>query len=148
MSLRNEDITDREVLYIVNDCEGRDGFATSGTVSEQFGIKDDDRKGRGSVARRLAWMKQYGWLDVQVESGEQRQYRLTKAGKEVMGGKLRASLTKTLENLAPGERVLITRAIASSTFANGTSVEIADAVRREYSHHYAKRPRARARRSR
>lgn len=129
--LRNEDMTDREVLALVKDCLGPNDLAASSEIADRLGVKDDDRAGRASVSRRLSWMRRYGWL---AYNEDERAYALTDSGRALLNGKLRASMQRALEDLSPGERVLLMRGVASGL----NSVSTLTAVRREWQHQYAR----------
>lgn len=142
MSLRNEDRTDREVLLIIKDV-AVGGEARTSDVCDYLRIPENNGKDRASVRQRLAWMKKYGWLDYNETD---QSWSLTDVGKAVADGRLRASLEKTLSDLKPGERVLIMRGIVNGLFENGNA-PVGTLVRREFLHHYSKRPIVRRKRT-
>lgn len=140
MSLRNQDYTDRELLFIVDEVSGEteSGFASSLEIATRvFGTKAEENGQRRYVGSRMAWMVKYGFCDRNPEaSGE---YRLTQAGRELMGGRLTKTVTNALEKMSDGDRTLLLRGVAKDVFARtGPAQEF---FRREYQNHFENRAR-------
>ncbi len=132
MALRNEDLTDRELLHVVNECTAADGWATTLEIGEQLGRSEGDLQ---DVSSRMSWMVRYGFCERHKERPGV--YRLTKAGRGLMGGKLTKAVETALGGMDEGTRLLVMRMIAMPTFANSGPAQ--DAMRREFGHHYSHR---------
>jgi hypothetical protein len=130
--LRNENLTDRELLHIVNDCTAADGYATTREIADRLG-----RNGEGihDVASRMNWMVRYEFCTRHADRPGN--YKLTAIGRALMDGRLSKGVERALEKMDAGERLLVMRAIAAPTFSAVTPTQ--DALRREFNHHYVNR---------
>jgi len=144
-SYRNVDLTDRELLHIINDIAGN-GEATSADIGLALGVRPDgDRSAARVVATRLAWMRRYGFLEridpLESEGGKRgdpSRWAITEIGRQIMSGKLSKALEQQIERAAPGSQVLLMRKLTQRAYVQA-GPELATAVRREYLHNAAKR---------
>jgi hypothetical protein len=148
MSLRNTDYTDRELLMVMADVANNGGLILGLDVADRLGYpKDpDDEKPPREVTGRLAWMKRYGFVDridprsIGLKGSEPPRYVITPAGQAIMGGRISAAVERELDKGDPGTEVLLMRSLATRGFIEGRDWEAA-AIRREWLHNAAKRPR-------
>ena len=146
-SYRNEDLTDRELLHIINDIAG-DGTVTSADIGLALGVRPDgDRSAARVVATRLAWMKRYGFLiridprEVEGRKGtDPVEWMISDIGRQIMSGKLPKALEQQLDRATAGNQVLLMRKLTQRAYVEA-GPEVATAVRREYLHNAAKRAR-------
>lgn len=150
MPLRNSDYTDRELLFIIADAADDDGLASSDEIGQRLGLSENGsgRSRAGKVATRLGWMVRYGFVErvdpreADIERDDRSiLWRITPIGIQIMGGRLTKPIESALGRMGAGEQVLLMRGISERIFGGYTSRPVADAVRREYLHQYAKRKR-------
>lgn len=144
MSLRNADYHDRELLFIVDDLSTEEGgYASTADIAEVvFGVPEGEHANgeRRYVGSRMAWMARYGFVERDPERAGH--YKLTKAGRELKGGKLTKSVQNALERMSDADRALVMRSAASEVFAHSGPAQ--EFFRREYTHHFENRTRPKA----
>lgn len=124
LSLRVTDFNDREILRIIDDVAGSDGWANVEHIAERIFPTAMRRKYEGRttalrcVATRLSWMKRFGvvrnrvQLD-KVEKVKYTQWSLTSSGDQILRGSLTASQTKVLEEADQGRVVAAAEILAN-----------------------------------
>jgi hypothetical protein len=132
VSLTVYDFTDRELILIIRDAADGDGVCTADDLAEALGYGE---KAAHRVQPRLSWMTRYGMLE---RNG--RGWKITRDGLDIAIGVLKASFETGLVRMTLGQRVLAMRALAQEGYVRGDDVQAA-AVRREWQHQAAKRPR-------
>src|SRR4051812_18305718 len=141
--LRNEDYTDRELLHVVDDVTTEDGWADTAELADRLGLNSNG--GRRYVGARMSWMVRYKFCErakpKKDATKQDARYRLTRHGRALIQGDLDTDTEAKLEDLSPGERVLVMRVIAREGFSSANPAT--DMLRREYLHHYAQRKRTR-----
>lgn len=104
-SLRLLDYSDKELLAIVADNVGDDGWAKTADVRDTLGLPKD--RGSQSVGVRLAWLKRYG-----IVEGGARKWRLTPIGEVFLNGQLPDAIKRQVGELEPGQLHAVTRLLA------------------------------------
>lgn len=144
MSLTNADYHDRELLFIVDDLSTQEGgYAATADIAEMiFGIPQEGQANgeRRYVGSRMAWMTRYGFCERDPERAGY--YKLTKAGRDLKGGRLTKTIENALGKMSDADRALVLRSAASEVFAHAGPSQ--DFFRREYTHHFENRARPRA----
>lgn len=146
--LRNIDFTDRELLFIMDSVADENGLVHPEDVADKLGIEDSDgnRSPAGTVSIRLAWMRRYGLTDrvlpqsIGLPKSERARYIITSQGRALMGGRITSAMVRELEKGDPGTELLLMREVARRAYINGSDATAA-AVRREWLHNAARRPR-------
>lgn len=105
-SLRLLDYSDKELLAIVADNVGDDGWARTTDIRDTLGLPKD--RGNQSVGIRLAWLRRYGV----TENGGPQKWRLTAIGEVFLNGRLPEGLADELRTLEPGQLHTVTRTLA------------------------------------
>lgn len=132
-SLRLEDFHDFELLYILEDVIGPDGYATSADVAESIGIEGEHPV--SSVGIRLGWMIRYGVVEKDETRSGPARWRLTRTGDEVLHPKnLPAAAEKALAALTDGQRVAVTDQVMRQLRESGSSRQAKHLARRSYKH--------------
>lgn len=103
-SLTNLDYSDRELLHLVDDHAGDDGWADSKDIAEALALSHKHRN--QCVGMRFAYMKRHKLLD---RHPHQRKWRLTKLGRALMNGKLSARQRESLAKLEDSDLILVQR---------------------------------------
>lgn len=149
-TLRNTDLTDRELLANITDAIEADGWATTTGIAVECGFRGSGEKGdtpARKAANRLAWMRDGGLLESTgpdltkpyVEPGDRdTRWRLTEFGQSIRSGALSRSAERALEGLDPGAQVVLMRLIAQQGYVNGDTA-LAFTLRREWQHNQAQR---------
>ena len=132
MSLTVFDFTDRELLLVIRDAADAEGVCTGDDLAEALGYGE---KAAHRVTPRLSWMVRYGFLERNGKG-----WRLTGDGHDIAIGILKPSFEIGLVRMTLGQRVLAMRALADHGYVRGDDVQAA-AVRREWLHQAARRPR-------
>jgi hypothetical protein len=116
-------ISDTELLAIVEDVQGPDGWTQTADVRLQLGESLDVK--HSGVGSRLAWMRRYGWLE---QSHERRDlHRLSSQGEALLANpRLTKAVASALDTLNPAQRLVLTREIAEG----GADIRIA--LRRQW----------------
>jgi hypothetical protein len=146
-SLRNIDLTDRELLHVIYDIANGEPVS-SHDVGLALGISPNGSKNKTAatrVAQRLSWMKRYGFLErvspLELEGGKVGDpvlWLVTEIGRQIMSGKLSRTLEQSIDRARPGDQVLLMRKLTQRAYVQA-GPEIATAVRREYLHNAAQR---------
>ena len=120
-------ISDTELLAIVDDNADENGWTLNADVRVALG-EDVEAVKHSGAGSRLAWMRRYGWLEREPETGR---HRLTAMGHAILENpKLSRAVESALEKLNPAQRLALTRNIAEG----GTHApdEVRTALRREW----------------
>jgi len=118
-SLRLEDYSDREVLLILQDLAGPDGWADSLEVAERVGLQTEHP--RRTAASRLSWLQRYGAVEREFARDAEgnirlrrdgkavhtQRWRLTDRGRLLAMGALTTRQRDQLEKLATDDRLLL-----------------------------------------
>ena len=87
------DFRDMELMFKLRDEANDDGWADTEALAVAMGFDED---GRRNVGIRLGWMKRYGMLQRDEQSGL---WRLSNGGERVVEARVRASTARQLEAL-------------------------------------------------
>lgn len=144
------ELSDAEMLAIVNDLADENGWTTTYDVRQQLGedpwhslkVPREQRGPVSGVGMRLAWLKRYGWLEggepvkVYAEEPEygfrwEKSWRLTAMGHALVENpKLSRAVENALGSLNPAQRVRLAREIGES--GHTAPDEIRAALRRQW----------------
>jgi hypothetical protein len=144
MNLRNIDRTDLEMLHIIQEAIGPEGYASSEDIAGVIGLgASRARSAGGRVSSRLSWMARYGQverIDPQMVGRKRTEalWVITAAGRRIMSGKLRKNVQDAIDTEDPGAQVLMMRRLMQRGYVSGDDTT-ATTLRREYLHHAAQR---------
>lgn len=138
MSLKLEDFSDPELLYALEDYADSDGLVSTHGLVEGLGLVANPNLKHpvSSVAIRLAWLKRYGIVRRDQESGR---WGLTEIGQRVMHGRLSAAQKRLVEGLDGDDLLSIVQALGGRVV--GASAESAKMAEREWRYSLAQRKR-------
>lgn len=129
--LRMTDISDREVLALIDQEADEEGYTESVFIAEALwpramsnGNETAKRAAMGAVATRLSWMARLGVV-VRAEGTGMARWALTGDGEELLAGKLTAGTQHAIERLSGAQTVLATQRIAERAVD-----DVYDALRR------------------
>lgn len=107
-SLRLLDYSDRELLLIVMDISRteQDSYASTVQIADALGIQGKRRK--NSVGVRLAALKRMGVIEKKPEGSESR-WAVSAIGQMMANGQLTKAIKERVENLPPGQLLMLTR---------------------------------------
>jgi hypothetical protein len=129
-SLRLIDYSDRELLHMVEDLAGPDGWADALDLAKALGIEGKRRA--ACVGSRLAWLRRYG--AVEGERGPVRmRWQVTEIGHVMIRGELRSRVRNVLEDLDESQVLLVMRALAGRQRSYNNDVR-GHLIRREWRH--------------
>lgn len=145
-SLRNEVLSDRELLHLINDIADQDprGHVQADDVVDS--LKFNQNGDRSAVTSRMAWMARFGFLsrieprELGLPATAKTRYVITPEGRALMGGRINATMQKALEKADAGTGLLILREVAERSYVNGSQTA-ANGLRRQWQHTAAKRGR-------
>lgn len=96
------DYSDREMLHILDDVAGPDGWIeTEHIARKMFGATNSGPPSKDAlrcVAVRMSWMRRYGLVEKSGKSREAR-WRMTEFGERALKAGLKSSEVKAVENL-------------------------------------------------
>lgn len=144
MNLRNIDRTDLEMLHIIQEAIGPEGYASSEDIANVIGLGDSrTRSAAGRVSSRLSWMGRYGLverIDPQIVGRKRTEalWAITEAGRRIMSGRLRKNVQDAIDAEDPGAQLLMMRRLMQRGYVEGDSTT-ATTLRREYLHNVAQR---------
>lgn len=109
--LRMTDMSDREVLGLVEDQADEDGWTEAAAVATALWPRiyngsanaESQVKAARAVASRLAWMRRYGIVDREEKS---RRWALTREGEHLLNGKLSGAQASAIKSLKGSTLVL------------------------------------------
>lgn len=101
-SLRVVDYSDLEVLHVLDDNAGDDGFTDVIAIVEALDVSER------SASARMAWMRKYETVE---RDGNKARWRPTQLGDSILRGTLPSSMVSGLEGISEGSLVLVTRAL-------------------------------------
>lgn len=131
-SLRLVDFSDRELLFIVDDCLDSTGWTTVADVAKALDL--DTPNPTLNVSSRFSWLKRYGALD-----REGKKWQLTPVGRALMSGQLNVTAERVLDGVKPDQLLALTRAIGRRYQQAGDTA--ATLMRREWVYSSAQRSR-------
>lgn len=137
--LRLGDLSDREILLVLNDVADPEGWAEAIDVASQLAMIGDHPQ--RSVSVRLSWLARYGAVEreiVKTRTGGERKgqrWRLTPTGAALAMGQLKRAQERALEELSDEQLILATRLIAerARSSRNDTSSKLTE---REWKHRW------------
>lgn len=121
--VRNDTITDREILYILTDVSDDEGYATTEEVAEQIGLNTSKAKNPNSnVGVRLGYMRRIGLLvrervvETDPEVGRKHfwAWKLTQAGEDFRNGRLSNPQRAVVESLKEAQLPDLSAAFAQA----------------------------------
>ena len=124
-SLKLLDYSDKELIGVVSDMVGPDGWARTNEVTKQLGLKHE--RPTQCVGARLAWLKRYG-----IVEGGDRKWRLTPVGEVFLNGQLSKKASDALERMEAGELFTVTRFLARQQ--RNAAAPVGHMLRREWVH--------------
>ena len=124
-SLKLADYSDKELLGIVADCAGEDGWAHTEDIAKTLGIRND--RPHQSVGSRLAWLKRYG-----VVEGGSKRWRLLEIGTVFLNGSIPKVTEKALDGMEPGQLFTVTRLLSRKQ--RSADKPVGHMLRREWRH--------------
>lgn len=130
-SLRIDDLSDREMLHIVDQAAGEDNWAHTHDIANALGLTTKNR--HQCVGARLAVMKQNGYVKKHRE--ERMTWAITKLGEEMKNGVLDQTTEGQLHSLDVGGQILALRTVARDTLGKKMA---GSAIRREFKHQQGK----------
>lgn len=98
------DFSDRELLNVVLDCEGGDGWIKTEQIVAAVGLEGPSAM--RCVGIRFSWMKRYGVMERHEKKGE---WRLTEIGRNIALGSLNDMQKKAIDGLSEREVMEATR---------------------------------------
>jgi hypothetical protein len=115
------DLSDREFLLVVLDCEQEDGWTDSQDVANALDVER-----RASVSSRLSWLVRWGVVEREHERDENgnirvrrngqpfytQRWRLTGIGQDMATGRLRKSQENALASARDAEVLMLARSLA------------------------------------
>lgn len=145
MHLRNEDLSDRELLHLIDDIAQQDerGHVLSQDVIDRVGYSNGSGR---AVTSRMSAMGRLGFLErieartLGLPASAPPRYIISSEGRALMGGKLNKAVQTTLERADAGTELLIMREIAERGYVRGSQVR-ANGMRRQWLHSAARRSR-------
>jgi hypothetical protein len=138
MALTLEEFSDRELLAAFEDHADADGTVSSAELAEGLGLwsRDGLKHPTQNIAIRLSWLKRYGVLGRDPDSGR---WFLTDAGLRVVHGGLRAKERRALEEFS--EDALYAAAEQLGRRMVGAQSEAATMAQRSWRYSLAERKR-------
>jgi hypothetical protein len=141
--LRLEDLSDRELLLVVDDMADADGYADAWEVGLRLGLEQDHA--RRIVTSRLSWLRRWGAVErepadnvpkVRGEPRRPRRWMLTALGHDMATGRLRKAQQQALEGARDADLLALTGLLAQRQRHGGLTVR--SLMRREwqYQTHY------------
>jgi hypothetical protein len=120
-SLRLADFLDEELLALVNDLAGQDGWVSTHEFAAAVGLPAN------SVGSRFSWMRKYGVLERNLRLGDPyfRCWRLTEMGESVMKARFGRNQSNAFEALDETQLPLAMQAIAARYELTGNTVVMA-----------------------
>lgn len=137
--LRLADLSDREVLLILEDCADADGYADPMDMAERLGVSGEHP--RRIVSARLAWLRRFGAVDREREVDERgrplyvehragtktprytQRYRMTTIGHALASGQMRKTQERALEGMRDGEMLQLTQWLTRRARTSGGTVQ-------------------------
>jgi hypothetical protein len=146
--LRLGDLSDREILLVLDDVADDEGYANAHDIAAQLAMIGDHPN--RSVSVRLSWLARYGAVERELlwdehgnplfvgNSTEQRRgqrWRMTPIGEALATGSLKRAQERALDELTDEQLLLATRVIAerARSSRNATSGKLAE---REWKHRW------------
>lgn len=127
--VRNDTITDRELLYILNDVADEEGYATTEEIAERLGLTAKNKNPNTNVGVRLGYMRRIGLLirdrvvetDPEVGRKSFWAWKLTEAGEGFMSGRLSNPQRAVVESLKEAQLPDLSAAFALA-YARSTTL--------------------------
>lgn len=140
--LSNLDRTDLELLHVIKKACGSESYVSGADIAAELGIVSDGRRsGAGRVVPRLSWMERYGLLvKHRPWDGSGTVWGISAAGARLMEGRLNQAVSDAIERDNPGVQLLMMRRLSQRAVVSGDAATSA-ALRREFAHNNAQRPR-------
>jgi len=117
------DFRDYELMARVEDEADGEGWVETELMARALGFEDDARP----IGSRFSWMKRYGMLERNEESG---MWRLTDAGRRVIKAKVRTATSREIETLED-EAFVDVMAKVGQRYRHGSPM-LAHMLRREF----------------
>lgn len=137
MALTLEEFSDRELLFALEEHSDAEGLVSSLELAEGLGLSGLKHP-RQNVAIRLSWLKRYGVVYREQETGR---WGLTPIGERIMHGSLRAAERRAVADLDEGRLYAIMTAISGSML--NAHDEAATMAARQWRYTLAERKRSR-----
>jgi hypothetical protein len=132
MPLRNDDMTDRELLIAIKHATGREGWVRADELAYDLGFVEDGKGVARKVTTRCGYMVRQGWLN--RANGSPVSYQISEDGHALINGRLNNTVARSLNAARVGDQILIVRELAGRAFSDPM---IGTAVRREFEHQRA-----------
>jgi hypothetical protein len=137
-SLRLEEFSDRDILFLIAESADDEGWVSTLALSRVLDL-DHDRPTQ-CVGARLAWLRRYGAVRFREHKGES-QWQLTDIGYALMRGDLLFKEQRILESMSEGQMLALMRYTARRAMQSSETTR--HLVRREFRHStYVPKPEA------
>lgn len=124
-----DDLSDRELLLVLDDVSDGDGYAESDAIAERL-----DLAKRAIASSRLSWLARWGAVEREHERDEHgnlrymrdgrprhtQRWRMTETGAALAHGQLRARQRETLERINEQQMLELTRYVTQRARASGS----------------------------
>ena len=128
-----DELSDKEVLWVLDDCVDDSGFADVHAIADMLGMKHD--RPAQCIGMRLGWLRKYGVVDKHKDTPGL--WQLTKAGRALIGADLKAGERRALEGLTDSQVLALTTIVTDRyRRADQTSAVM---MRREWEYGTSKR---------
>lgn len=122
-------ISDVELLGVVDDLADENGWTTTMDVRTQLGENPEEVGRHSGIGGRLGWMRRFGWVERNPETGE---WRLTAMGIALLENpELNRNVENALAKLNPAQRLRLTRELSEA--GHRAPTELRNALRRQWS---------------
>lgn len=135
-NLKLENFSDRELLHLLADLAGEDGWVDAEILASRVGlsmkgmsVEQSRIHGLRCVSRRLAWIRKLSGC-VERDSMNSLRWRLTDSGLKVVSARLSKQVAQGLDQMGDANTLLALDAI--SRRFRGADVKAANLMRREW----------------
>lgn len=149
-TIRNDDITDKELLANIKDAVETDGWATTTGIAVECGFNASGEKGdtpARKVASRLSWMRDGGLLEstdpdltrpYKGPGDHDTRWKLSPLGEILLSGRLSKPVENAIAQMDAGAMLMMMRQLAQTGYVGG-DLGVAFAMSREWRHHASQR---------
>lgn len=128
------DYSDRELLFIVAEEAGAEGWTATADLAKRLGV--DTEAPNQNVGIRMGWMRRYGAIEKNPERAGQ--WRLTAVGQALMDGELTDRALGELDAMDASQYLMLTRYLTAQWRKSGNTA--GHLIRREWRRGTSKRP--------
>jgi hypothetical protein len=128
-----DELSDKEVLWVIDDCVDETGYADVHAVADMLGMKHDNPV--KCIGQRLSWLKRFGVVEKHKDTPGL--WRLTKEGRALIGADLKAGQRRALESLTDSQVLALTTVVTDRYRKAGLTSAVM--MRREWAYGTSKR---------